>query len=124
MKYVAVIGFALAALCLGCSGQKLADDMHKLKMGEKMDVGGARVHFKLNKSGDSLYVHIHKSWAKIPTEKVTYEVKLYDAQKGLIQTRTHRSQPRFKTMNTSLNFSMVDENNLERVTYFSVSIAE
>lgn len=123
MKKVALIGLCILTLCIGCSFQA-PDGMHKFKRGEKMDIEGARVQFKLNKSGDSLFVHIHKSWASVPAKKVRYEVSLYDKNEQLIQSRKHEAQHEYSTMNINLNFSMVDKSNIDRVAYFSVNISE
>lgn len=123
MKRVVFMGLVVVVLCGGCAKQVPAG-MHRFKMGEKIDAEGSRVHFKLNKSGDSLFVHIHKVWAETPTKEVLYEVSLYDKNEQLIQSRKHESQPKYSTMNISLNFSMLDKANVDRVAYFSVNVSE
>lgn len=122
MKKMVLMGLFFAILFAGCSGQALPDGMHKFKMGEKMDIEGARVHFKLNKSGDSLFVNIHKPWAGDPEQKVQYEVSLYDKDQQLIQSTVHKSKREYT--NISRNFSLIDKSNVDRVAYFSVNISE
>ena len=121
MKKVALMVLFVATLCAGCSGQVPAG-MHKFKLGEKMDIDGARVHFKLNKSGDSLFVHIHKPWAGAPEKDVQYEVSIYDKEKQLIQSSVHKSKRKYS--NISRNFSMIDKSNVDQAAYFSVKISE
>ena len=124
MRKVLLMGLVATALCLGCSQQALPPGMHKFKLGEKIDVEGARVHFKLNKSGDSLFVHIHKSWGELPAKEVRYEVSLYDKNQQLIQSKIHEFQPKYSTMNISLNLSMIDKSNVDRASYFSIKVSE
>jgi hypothetical protein len=121
MKKVVLMGLFIATLCAGCSGQVPAG-MHKFKLGEKMDIEGARVHFKLNKSGDSLFVHIHKPWPGDPEKDVQYEVSIYDKDKQLIQSSVHKSKRKYS--NISRNFSMIDNSNVDQAAYFSVKISE
>ncbi len=122
MKKLVLMGLFVATLCAGCSRQTLPAGMHKFKLGEKMDVGGARVHFKLNKSGDSLFAHIHKPWAGDPEKDVQYEVSIYDKNQQLIQSSVHKSKRKYS--NISRNFSMIDKLNVGRAAYFSVKISE
>jgi hypothetical protein len=117
-----LMGMFIATLFAGCSGQALPDGMHKFKLGEKMDIDGARVHFKLNKSGDSLFVHIHKPWAGDPEKDVQYEVSIYDKEQQLIQSIVQKSKRKYN--NISHNFTMIDKSNVDRVAYFSVNISE
>ena len=121
MKKVVLLGLFVATLCAGCSGQVPAG-MHKFKLGEKMDIEGARIHFKLNKSGDSLFVHIHKPWTGDPEKDVQYEVSIYGKDQQLIQAVVHKSKQKYQ--NISRNFTLVDESIVHRVAYFSIMISE
>jgi hypothetical protein len=124
MKKIVWMGLFVAAFCIGCSQQVLPAGMHNFKLGEKMDIEGTRIHFKLNKSGDSLFVHIHKSWSAVPAKEVRYEVSLYDKNQQLIQSKIHEFQPKYSTMNISLNLSMIDKSNVDRAAYFSIKVSE
>ena len=121
MKKVVLTGLFVATLCAGCSRQVPAG-MYEFELGEKMDIEGARVHFKLNKSGDSLFVHIHKPWAGDPEKDVEYEVSIYDKDQQLIQSSVHKSKRKYSDI--SRNFSMIDKSNVDRAAYFSLRISE
>ena len=124
MKKVLIVlmGIFVVTLFTGCSGKVLPAGMHKFKLGEKMDIEGARVAFKLNSSGDSLFVHIYKPWAGYPEKDAQYDVSIYDKEQQLIQSITHRAKQKWQ--NVSMNFLMVDKSNVDRVAYFSVKISE
>ena len=121
MRKAVLMGLSILTLCIGCSVQ-VPDGMHKFKLGNKMDIEGARVWFKLNKSGDSLFVSIHKPWKGDPDKEVKYEINLYDKGQKLIQSRVKESTRKYN--NISTNFSMVDKSNIDRVVYFSINISE
>ena len=121
MKKAIFTWLFVAILCAGCSGQ-VPDGMHKFKLGEKMDMEGARVHFKLNKSGDSLFAYIHKPWTGAPEQDVQYEINIYDKNQKLIQSSVFKSKRKYN--NVSRNFTMIDKSNIDRAAYFSMKIPE
>ena len=122
MKNVLLIAMCIAVLSPACSKETLPPGMHSFRLDEKMDIEGARVSFKLNKSGDSLFVHIHKPWAGDPEKGVQYEINIYDKDQQLIQSSVHKSKRKYS--NISRNFTMIDKSNVGRVAYFSVKISE
>lgn len=120
MKKIILI-MCLTLFCMACSKQFLPPDMHKFQSKQKIDVEGARVSFKLNKSGDSLFAHIYKQWEEATDEEVKYEITLFDKDRKIIQSRTHQTTKKWNNVNMSLN--MIDKSNIGRVHYFSLKLS-
>jgi len=117
----------LIAFFAACSGKSVPPGMYMFRIDKKFDIKVdrarvARISFKLNKSGDCLFVHIYTPWQGDMDKEVLYEVTLYDNEQKVIQSKTHKTSRKYNNVSMSLN--MVDKSNVGDVCYFSFKLSE